>query len=104
MSSAAVKEFYRNLGFEEIEFAEDGPTLCYEPEEDGPYATITNEEGTMPASLEERLIFSYYSAKGGFQWHGEFKNSALFAAAWPLEAAPAERFAAIRRLSETDEE
>ena len=101
--SHVIEDFYQPLGFEIIEFAEDGPALCYEPSEDGPYATLTTEEGLVPESLEEKVIFSYYCEAGAFRWHVEFKNSQAFAEAWPSGASAAERFAALQKLSEKEE-
>ena len=98
-----IEDFYQPLGFEIIEFAEDGPTLCYEPAEDGPYAILTTEEGLIPESLEEKVIFSYYCEAGAFRWHVEFEDSQDFAKAWPSTASAEERFAAMKELSEKEE-
>ena len=98
-----IEDFYQPLGFEIIEFAEDGPTLCYEPAEDGQYAILTTEEGLVPESLEEKVIFSYYCEAGAFRWHLEFKNSQAFAEVWPAGASAEERFAAMKVLSEKEE-
>nr|WP_320147219.1 hypothetical protein [uncultured Anaeromusa sp.] len=101
--SHQVEDFYQPLGFEIIEFSEDGPTLCYEPVENDQYAILTTEEGLVPESLEEKVIFSYYCKAGAFRWHVEFENSQAFAEVWPSAATPAERFAAMEELIKKEE-
>ena len=59
MDGDALESFYENLGFELVEI-DDRETLFYQIDDDGDYATITDEDGGVPTSLNEPIIFNLY--------------------------------------------
>jgi len=89
-------DFFAALGFEEIDI-EDGLTaLCYEETPEGEYVLITNEEGTLPHSLEVPLMLAGYSSEGAFLWSTGFKNSAQFKEIWSSAETYAEKIEKVQ--------
>lgn len=97
MSTEIVIEFYEELGFEETEI-EDGLTaFAFEDTADDSYALLTNDEGTMPESLKQTIIFAYYTASGSFLWSASFKNAYLFKDVWLQASTPEGKLEAIQK-------
>ena len=77
MDSDTLESFYENLGFELAEI-DDRDTLFYQVTDDGAYATITDEDGALPESLEEPIIFTLYDENDSFQWSVTIEDSHYF--------------------------
>ncbi len=96
MSEESVFDFYGALGFEETDI-EDGLTaLACELDAAGGYALMTDDEGAIPATLKQRVIFACYSAEGAFLWSMGFKNSFVFREVWSRPQTPEEKLAAVQ--------
>ena len=95
-ANSQVLDFFVAMGFEEIDI-EDGLTaLSHEESPDGEYALITDEEGSLPDSLNIPLMFACYSAEGAFLWSTGFKNAAHFKELWSSDTTYAEKLQAIQ--------
>lgn len=81
MSTESVIDFYEALGFEETEI-EDNLTAFVFDFDDGSYGLLTDEDGVLPETLKQRLIFALYTSEGAFQWSTSFKNSYTFQDLW----------------------
>lgn len=102
MSTETVMEFYEALGFEETEI-EDGLTaFSFEDTPDGSYALLTNDEGTMPESLKQTIIFAYYTEQGSFLWSVSFKNSYLLKDVWSQATTPEDKLEAVQKSRSSD--
>ncbi|MDY3973289.1 hypothetical protein [uncultured Veillonella sp.] len=77
MDSDTLESFYENLGFELVEI-DDRDTLFYQISDDGEYATITDDNGNVPGSLEEPIIFTLYDENDSFQWSVTIEDSHYF--------------------------
>ena len=75
-------DYFAALGFEEIPIEEGLTALSFEDGPDGEYALITNEDGSLPQSLEAPLLLAFYSAEGAFLWSTGFKNAEQFKPIW----------------------
>lgn len=74
MASDAVLDFYDSLNFELIDF--DGyDTLFLELSEDGSYATVSDDDGHMPESLDTDIVFNVYDDNDSFQWSVSLTDS-----------------------------
>ena len=95
-ANSQVLEFFAVLGFEEIDI-EDGLTaLCFEESPDSEYALITDEEGSLPNSLEIPLMLACYSPEGAFLWSTGFKNAAHCKELWSSGNTYAEKLQKIQ--------
>lgn len=67
MTHDTVLAFYDELGFELIDF--DGyNTLFIELLDDGSYATVSDDDGHIPESLNTNIVFNVYDDNDSFQW------------------------------------
>lgn len=82
MSTENIEDFYESLGFEETEIEDNLTTFGWDNTADDNYALVTNDEGKMPESVKQNIIFAYYSAEGSFLWSVSFKNSYIFKDIW----------------------
>jgi hypothetical protein len=98
MDTETLQEFYQSLGFEEIT-VEDGYTaFFYELSPEGMYALVTDEDGAIPQTLKQRVIFAAYSPEGAFRWSTGFKNSYLLKECWETAQTAEGKFAAVENL------
>lgn len=103
MSNETIITFYAALGFEETEI-DDGllvPGIELTPA--GNYALITDDEGTVPKSLNQGIIFAYYTAEDSYLWSASFKSSAAFKELWTGVQTNEARLDAIRQHREANE-
>lgn len=77
MDSDTLELFYENLGFELVEI-DDRDTLFYQISDSGEYATITDDNGNVPAGLDEPIIFTLYDENDSFQWSVTIEDSHYF--------------------------
>jgi hypothetical protein len=96
MNAAAVTDFYKPLGFEETEIEDSLMALACEFNTDGHYGLITDEDGAIPASVKQPIVFAYYTPEGSFLWSTSFKNSYLFQDIWSEEQTPEQNLAALQ--------
>lgn len=75
MTDSTVLDFFEPFGFYETEIEDGCTALLLETIENGDYALITDGNGTMPNSLEEEIIFAYYTEDGAFSWSVSFEDS-----------------------------
>lgn len=75
MTDNALLEAYEPFDFSETEIEDGCTALIYEPIPNEAYALITNVDGTMPADLDQEIIFATYTADGAFAWSVGFENS-----------------------------
>ena len=99
----SVLEYYETLGFEETEIDDNLIVLGVELTPEGNYALITDDEGIMPASLTQPVLFAYYTPDGSYLWSASFKNSAQFKESWTSVQTTADRLAAIIRFREANQ-
>ena len=78
MDDNTLLQAYEPFDFYETEIEEDCSALIYEPIDNEDYALITNVDGTMPADMEQEIIFAAYTAKGAFAWSVGFESSHQF--------------------------
>ena len=70
----AVLDFYDALDFEIIDF--DGyDTLFVELLDDGTYATVSDDDGHMPDTLDTPIVFNVYDDTDSFQWSVSLNDS-----------------------------
>ena len=100
MSDESVLTFYEALGFEETDIEDDLTALSLEIDPQESYVLITNEEGAIPETLKQAVIFAYYTPEGAFQWSAGFKNSFVFRDIWSKSQSPEEKLAAIGKRRE----
>jgi len=74
MDTDRLESFYEGLNFEIVEI-DDRETLFFELSDEGDYATVTDEEGALPSSLESPIIFSVYDTNDAFQWSVTLEDS-----------------------------
>ncbi|HWR43026.1 hypothetical protein [Sporomusa sp.] len=103
MSSEPILEFYESLGFEETEIEDGLIVLGIELTPEGNYALITDDEGTMPKSLNQGAIFAYYTPDGSFLWSASFKSSTAFKELWTGAQTNEARLDAIVKHREANE-
>lgn len=101
-NNGQVLDFYETLGFEEIEIEDDLTALFVEIDLGGSYALITNEEGEMPESLKQSIVFACYSAEGVFLWSTSFANSHQFSEIWSDDSLE-RKIVAIQKHRETND-
>lgn len=100
MSDESVLDFYEPLGFEETDI-EDGLTALYfEIDPQGSYALITNDEGSVPATLKQAVVFACYTPEGAFQQSASFKNSYVFKDIWSGPPTVEQKLDAIQKRRE----
>jgi hypothetical protein len=92
--------FFQNLGFEEIDIEDNLTALAVDFDTDG-YALITDDEGNLPESLNQFLIFAFYSAEGAYHWSVGFKNAHAFKDIWSNGATNSQKCDAIRHYGES---
>ena len=74
MATDAVLDFYDSLDFEIIDF--DGyDTLLIELLDDGTYATVSDDDGHMPDTLDTPIVFNVYDDTDSFQWSVSLDDS-----------------------------
>ena len=74
MGPESVKSFYEHLDFEVLEI-DQVDTLYLELLDDGTYATVSNDDGHMPESLNSAIVFSVYDDNDSFQWSVTLEDS-----------------------------
>ncbi len=103
MSTDNVMEFYEALGFEETRI-EDGLTaLFFEVSPEGIYGLLTSEEGTIPESLRQTVIFACYTPESSFLWSASFKNSYVFKDIWSEAQTPQHKLDAVQKHRESND-
>jgi hypothetical protein len=100
VSDGTVLEFYEALGFEETEIEDALTALSLEVDPQGSYVLITNEEGEIPETLRQTIIFACYTPEGAFQWSASFKNSFLFKDIWSGDQNVQQKLEAIAKRRE----
>ena len=91
----AAQEFYVLLGFELTDIEDDQEALFMETDSDGSYVLLTNEDGDLPASLEEPVVLALYSSEGAYQWRATFKTSHAFKMLWTSRERIEDKLTAI---------
>jgi hypothetical protein len=103
MINESVMDFYQGLGFEETEIEDRLMALTCEFNVDGNYGLITDEDGAIPKSVKQPIVFAYYTPEGSFLWSTSFKNSYLFKDIWSGEQTPAQNIEALQKYREGKE-
>lgn len=103
MSNNSMVEFYEMLGFEEIEIEDGLIVLGLEVTPEGHYALVTDDEGTMPKTSSQGIIFAYYTADDVFLWSAGFKNSNVFKKIWDSTQAITAKLDAIMEYRKENE-
>jgi hypothetical protein len=104
VSDETVLDFYETLGFEKTDIEDDLTALFFEIDPQGSYALLTNEEGNLPETLKQSVIFAYYTAEGAYQWSAGFKNSYVFKDIWSGNQSTEQKLDAIqKRLENIDD-
>lgn len=67
MDGDAVESYFEPLGFEWAHI-DDEETLCYSFDDQGLYATVTDDMGRIPESLDTPIIFTVYDDNDSFRW------------------------------------
>ena len=74
MATDMVLDFYESINFELIDI--DGyDTLFTELLEDGTYATVSDDDGHMPDTLDTPIVFNVYDDTDSFQWSVSLDDS-----------------------------
>ena len=74
MATDIVLDFYESINFELIDI--DGyDTLFTELLEDGTYATVSDDDGHMPDTLDTPIVFNVYDDTDSFQWSVSLDDS-----------------------------
>ena len=74
MATDVVLDFYDSLDFEIIDL--DGyDTLFIELLDDGTYATVSDDDGHMPDTLDTPIVFNVYDDTDSFQWSVSLNDS-----------------------------
>lgn len=92
-----ILAFYQALGFEETEIEDELTALCCEIDENGSYILLTDDNGALPTLLTQRVIFTYYSAEGSFQWSTSFKSANQFKELWQDPCSLSEKLEIIKK-------
>jgi len=67
MDSDTVLSFYEQLGFDIIDF--DGiDTLFFELSDKGNFATVSDDDGNLPESLEAPIVYNVYDENDSYLW------------------------------------
>ncbi|MEG6584700.1 hypothetical protein [Dendrosporobacter sp. 1207_IL3150] len=96
MTNDNINEFYGQLGFEQIEVEDRLTALFIEVSPDGEYALVTDDNGVMPETLKQTVVFACYTSEGAFLWSTSFKNSYLLRDAWSENQPIEEKFLAVK--------
>jgi hypothetical protein len=99
MSKVSPKDFFQALNFEETEIEDKLMALSCEFE-DGSYGLITDEEGALPESVNQPIVFAYYTPEDSFLWSTSFKNSYIFKDIWSAEQTAEQNLAALLKYRE----
>ncbi len=70
------RSFYDVLGFELVEI-DNREVWFLELHDYGDYATITDEEGDLPSSLYDKIIWAVYDQNDSFQWSVTLDDSMM---------------------------
>lgn len=100
MSDESVLDFYKPLGFEMTDIEDDLTALSFEIDPEGSYVLLTNEEGVLPETLKQSVIFAYYTPEGAYQWSASFKNSYVFKDIWSGSQSTEQKLDAIQKRLE----
>lgn len=100
IENQVVLDYFIALGFEEIPIEEGLTALSLEESPEGEYSLITDEDGTLPKSLEGPLMLAFYTSQGAFLWSTGFKNVAQFKEIWSQGETYAEKLKAAQRHRE----
>lgn len=82
MTGENIVEFYQALGFEATELEDGSAELFFVLDQEGKYATLTDDNGTMPQNLQQPVIFACYTPNDSFLWSTGFKSSFQFQELW----------------------
>jgi hypothetical protein len=96
----AVLDYFTALGFEEIPIEEGLSALSFEESPEGEYALITDEDGSIPKSLDIPLMLACYTEQGAFLWSTGFKNAAQFQEIWSIGSTYTEKLKAAEQHRE----
>jgi hypothetical protein len=99
----AVLDFYAELGFEETQIEEGLMALCIEISPEENYGLLTNDNGNVPETLREPVIFACYTQAGSFLWSTSFKNSYLVQETWIQEQELSKKFEAVKDYRKNNE-
>jgi hypothetical protein len=103
VSENNVLDFYQTLGFEETDI-EDGLTaLLFELGPIGSYALLTDDDGSIPVSLKQPIVFACYTTDGAFLWSVGFKNSHAFKEIWAAGQTPEQKLAAVQNYRKSSD-
>jgi len=103
VSTENVLDFFAALGFEETDI-EDGLTaLFFELNSDGSYALITDEAGSIPANVEQSVVFACYSSAGAYMWSASFKNAERFKSLWLQHASLDQKLSTLKEYRASNE-
>ena len=97
VNDESVLTFYETLGFEETDIEDDLTALFFELDPQGSYALVTNEEGAIPETLRQAVIFAVYTPEGAFQWSASFKNSHVLKNLWSGAETSQQKLDAIEK-------
>jgi hypothetical protein len=100
IENQAILDYFFAIGFELVPIEEGLTALSFEEAPDGEYALITNEDGSLPESLEIPLMLACYTAEGAFLWSTGFKNAAQFKEVWSQGETYKEKLQAAQRHRE----
>ena len=97
MDSDAVGSFYEEMGFELVDI-DDREVLFYQLDDDGAYATITDDNGNVPTDLDSPIIFSVYDENDSYQWSVTLEDSHYFGQLFARFAASDDLLANLRDI------
>jgi len=100
LENQTTLDYFIAFGFEEIPIEEGLTALSFEESPEGEYALITDEDGSLPDSLEIPLMLACYTAQGAFLWSTGFKDAAQFKEIWSSGITYAEKLQAAQRHRE----
>ena len=95
----SVMHFFQGLGFEEIEIEDNLTALAVDCGVEG-YAIISDDNGNIPESLNQFLIFAFYSPEGAYQWSTGFKTAEAFKPIWSKGGTVWEKCEVVRQYGE----
>ncbi|MBK7921380.1 MAG: hypothetical protein IPJ92_04915 [Veillonella sp.] len=77
MGPDTVESLYEKMDFGILDF-DNTDVLYTDLLDDGSYATITDNDGHMPETLETEIVFSVYDDNDSFQWSVTLEDSLYF--------------------------
>ncbi len=77
MEPDTVESLYEKMDLGILDF-DNTDVLYTDLLDDGSYATITDNDGHMPETLETEIVFSVYDDNDSFQWSVTLEDSLYF--------------------------